>query len=111
MLVILSDVKETFDLNEILLSPSMFNFVQVIEVKCWTIYVKYQSGETIPVDLDNLTQVKYIRGYIKSQDGIAANRQVLKVKFKPLITIFRQQIYEIGILVSNIGGGGLTGVI
>ncbi len=45
--------------------------------------MKLPSGETIPVELDNLSPVRRVKEHIKDRDGIAFDRQVLKVRDMP----------------------------
>ncbi len=64
----------------------------MIAIKQWTVYVKLASGETIPVEIENISPVRVIKEYIQTRDGITPARQVLKV-------ITRNHIFKLALLI------------
>ena len=67
----------------------MSTLFQVIQIKMLNVFVKLPIGKTIPVKIENVSPVRFIKDYIETQEGIDAATQTLKVS-----TAYRYSIFD-----------------
>ena len=57
-------------------------FFQVIQIQMLNIMIKVASGATLPLAIENISPVRYIKEHIESVEGIEPAQQILKVSIQ-----------------------------